>query len=522
MESREWSSALSALLDLSNRNPDLDAAFLRLSNELREMGRLKEAEDVLRQITVLFPGDQTAAFEYARMAYARREWSEAIKRFQLVSARFSDFLDGYRFLGDLLYGQARYDEADAVIAEGMRRFPDEPRLAVSYAWSAHLRGDKTGDWEEAYARWRSVNTRFPEESLGYAMVGFILSRYLNRTLEAEAIVLEGMKRFPDDVAIGREYARAADYRNDWTEAFRRWDDLIERWPQDRSLTKGRGETEARQRLIEIDRAGENSSSYLVHVPPHPTQSPTAEGNLLLRFESLGENCEFGLVQRHFGIEPLGLLRWVSMTAEGLCLALEERFRSLDDPEDMGVRLVGPEYHMFGKRYRMRMHTYIVESEYKGTRTQLEAQLLRRIRYLRGKFLDDLRMAGKLLLWQSGVGSSLAEETVLRMRDALQSYGPNTLVVIRRDRDATTPPSAESRMSGLIEGRLHQVDSVATHDGRTSSVSPFHGWISLCRLVLEVSTRIRASQAPLAEPTPSGPTQFRSSGLDRHTPNRRVR
>ena len=31
--------------------------------------------------------------------------------------------------------------------------------------------------------------------------------------------------------------------------------------------------------------------------------------MLLRFESIGSDCEFGAVQRRYGAEPLGLLRW---------------------------------------------------------------------------------------------------------------------------------------------------------------------------------------------------------------------
>ncbi|HEX2941395.1 MAG TPA: hypothetical protein VHO91_10130 [Rhodopila sp.] len=35
---------------------------------------------------------------------------------------------------------------------------------------------------------------------------------------------------------------------------------------------------------------------------------TPADDILFAFESLGDNCEFGLVQRYHGIEPLGLLR----------------------------------------------------------------------------------------------------------------------------------------------------------------------------------------------------------------------
>src|SRR5436305_104536 len=40
----------------------------------------------------------------------------------------------------------------------------------------------------------------------------------------------------------------------------------------------------------------------------PTGSPSFH-DLATRFESLGDNCEFGILQRLEGAEPLGLLRW---------------------------------------------------------------------------------------------------------------------------------------------------------------------------------------------------------------------
>ena len=32
-------------------------------------------------------------------------------------------------------------------------------------------------------------------------------------------------------------------------------------------------------------------------------------DLVFAFESIGDNCELGMLQRHVGIEPLGLLRF---------------------------------------------------------------------------------------------------------------------------------------------------------------------------------------------------------------------
>jgi len=484
MQEGKWADALVSWEGLATRYPDLSATYLGLARELRDLGRIEESESIFRKMLDRFPANPKPALDYAMLAYARREWPEAIRRFQLVRSRFPDVLDGHRFVGDLLFGQRQFDEADAVLREAISRFPDEPRLAISYAWSAHLKGDKVGDWKEASERWYALVSRFPDEKLGYAMVGFVWTKYLGRIDEAETLLLTGMRRFPDDIAIARQYARAADYRQDWGEALRRWDALAARWPNDRTILEGRGETEARRRLIEIDNPqGISSPAVVQQAADLGSQGRTEEGHLLMQFESLGEDCEFGLVQRHFGVEPLGLLRWVSLTPEALCLALEERFEGLEDPEDLEIKLIGPEYLTYGRRYKMSMHTYIVESEYKGSPKQLQAQLFRRLRYLKDKLLDDLKSAEKILVWQSGVGSFLSDEAVLRMHRAILDHGDNTLLVVRRHRDQSAAPIIEQRMPGLLVATLHQVDKLIGSDGKVRLSSPFDGWLTLCRKAL---------------------------------------
>jgi tetratricopeptide (TPR) repeat protein len=486
MREGKWADALSSWDNFATAYPGPGETRLNLARELRGLGKSKEAESIYCELLDRFPGNPKPALDYAMMAYARREWPEAIRRFQIVRARFPELVDGHRFVGDLLFGQKRFDEADAVFREAMLRFPDEPRLAISYAWSGHLKGDKIGEWQEAGERWRLLVSRFPGEPLGYAKLGFVLTKYLGRIDEAEALLLTGMERFPDDITIACQYARAADYRQDWDEALRRWDALVARWPKDQSVLRERGETVARRGLIEISDPEGIAAPAVTHQSIEGrSQVKTEEGNLLLQFESLGENCEFGLVQRHFGIEPLGLLRWVSLAPESLCLALEERFVGLDDPQDLEVKLIGPEYHMYGNRYQMRMHTCIVKSEYKGSPEQLREQLFRRLRYLKDKLLVDLRSAEKILVWQSGLGSKLSEETVYRMQHAVLNYGDNTLLIVRRHDDQSRPSAIKQRLPGLLVATLHQVDKLTGSDGKVRACSPFDGWLTLCREALRV-------------------------------------
>jgi hypothetical protein len=70
--------------------------------------------------------------------------------------------------------------------------------------------------------------------------------------------------------------------------------------------------------------------------------------LAFQFESVGENCEFGLVQRGCDAEPLGLLRFSSTFLRPLVGGLDERFESLGDPADIEPRLENGEYMIYEK------------------------------------------------------------------------------------------------------------------------------------------------------------------------------
>ena len=53
--------------------------------------------------------------------------------------------------------------------------------------------------------------------------------------------------------------------------------------------------------------------------------------ILGHFESLGDNCEFGLVQRAAGVEQLGFFRFNFAEMPGLLKALDSAFADMDQP-----------------------------------------------------------------------------------------------------------------------------------------------------------------------------------------------
>ena len=88
--------------------------------------------------------------------------------------------------------------------------------------------------------------------------------------------------------------------------------------------------------------------------------------LAMQFESLGENCEFGLVQRRCDSEPLGLLRFSSTFLRNLIRGLDGDFEGLGAAEEIEPRLEGggakKEYMIHEKRYGLVYHTFVYEGD----------------------------------------------------------------------------------------------------------------------------------------------------------------
>src|SRR5450631_708718 len=74
--------------------------------------------------------------------------------------------------------------------------------------------------------------------------------------------------------------------------------------------------------------------------------------LLQLFEGLGENCDFGVVQRAVGVEPFGLFRFAACNAVNVGALLRERFQTLSEPDDLWLDEVGAEREYWVKSRRL--------------------------------------------------------------------------------------------------------------------------------------------------------------------------
>ncbi|MGD0108427.1 MAG: hypothetical protein ABSC06_30970 [Rhodopila sp.] len=185
--------------------------------------------------------------------------------------------------------------------------------------------------------------------------------------------------------------------------------------------------------------------------------------ILQHFESLGDNCAFGLAQRKGGCEVLGLLRFGNTPLKSLMIALDDEFRAAAVKTEVEMRLPDGktgEYCLYVDRYGIRWHTNV----YGGTADEetIFAQQTMRLAYLRRKFYEALRAGRKIATVSRAEPRKhriplpfadepdVWEEKPERLRFAevlplflrLNEYGTNTLLYLTR--------CAHNRRSGTVE------------------------------------------------------------------------
>lgn len=173
--------------------------------------------------------------------------------------------------------------------------------------------------------------------------------------------------------------------------------------------------------------------------------------LFRNFEGLGNNCEFGIVQRLAGYDPPGLFRNVGFySPDQMIRAIERGFAGLFD--DGRFEFVLPPgwqgWRLDCRIYDFTFHTNIPASVEKNgpewtLRTRSAIWVLRRIK---AKLLEDLEAGEKIFVFRhnSRFGAGVAR----RMHAAIRRHGNGRLLCVRED---PAPPSGtvEALADGLF-------------------------------------------------------------------------
>lgn len=419
----------------------------------------------------------------ASTAMERGDLHEALRHWALVRSYAPADPAGYLRPALALSRAGGSEEAERILLAGIRNCTDTFELMIEYAWIAHYRSE----WDEALDRWSRLATSFPRHSAGAVGVARCLVQ-LGKIDQAESY-LAGLEFAPaDDVDAGIAFAEIASSRRDWTEAVRRWGTLRSAYPEHPRVIDGYG-----QALWQLNSDEAETVSKPRHnlIPPEsaglrrPVDVPAVRDaetrDLLLKFQSLGENCEFGLVQRRFGAEPIGLFRWTYLPPERAIRLLQSRFAGIGAVQN--TKLSVSHYHEYfveDMQNDLVFHTFLPEGS--ADPAVLLAQNCRRLERLREKLIEDLESGEHIFVYK--LQYDACEETLARMQAALREYGPNTLVCVRTKDGANPAGSVRVAADGVIYGYLERSCPIVGPSGEIWDIA-FDDWKSVCRKALEL-------------------------------------
>jgi hypothetical protein len=203
-----------------------------------------------------------------------------------------------------------------------------------------------------------------------------------------------------------------------------------------------------------------------------TGEPAAQ--FMRRFESLGDNCEFGLVQRRCGSEPLGLLRFSNIDLSNLTNGIDAGFKNLGDPSNMEFWLHRGgrrEYVLRDKSYHLVFHTFRYEGEV--NENELIEQQSARLKFLRRKILEDLANGEKIFVVKRNEELQLDE--VLPLLTALRRHAPTARLLYVVPATSEHPSgTAELAAPGLVRGFIDRF--APTEAAQDLSLEP---WLAVC-------------------------------------------
>ena len=370
-------------------------------------------------------------------------------------------------------------ECSDIVDEGLRRFPADIGIKAEAARFEERRGR----WEAGLAHWEGV-VHDPRANIVWRQNYVHNLLILGRLDEANRRLDSWLPRDPDNIGFLALQAMIASADKEPDVALSLWGAYRRRFPDDPVGWEHYGRAFQAWQLATVD--GDRAAAIEAIVPERiERQDDDAKRTLLLSFESIGHNCEFGLVQRRFGAEPLGLLRFNTVLYGDLVSAVVNGFARMGDPEVTELITTGNgEYFVQDRRWGLGMHTFIFREQ--ETADTLYPRLCRRVAFLRDKFLADVAEGHKVLVFTC---PAISRDDLVMLHRALRVLGPVTLLHVvsgdsgGEDIGRSDPGTVESLGDGLFVAYL----SRSGVDARSNWDIPFDEWIDICDRVRQMLT-----------------------------------
>ena len=428
----DWESAGSLIVQYCDRHPDRQQAASEIT-PLQALVDQQRSRDVGIQ---------------ARDRESRGDYPGALISWQTQAQTCGPTRDNMLGIGRCRRKLGDLEEAEESLRQAILAFPEDAETQASFAEVAAA----ANDWQTAAARWRKATDRFPEITAfgSPAAMAFARSGAIE---EAEKLLSRMLAREPRSLDLLSTRALVAQFAGDWSAAVVRWRAVVEVAPTDETLRNLHGEAVWHRSLEgEEARSGLGQSEQLPDTDSANIKQcmDTTLREIIAQFESIGDNCEFGLVQRYFGAEPVSLFRFSALESSRLIELLDVGLEPLGDPEHTKIIEEAGEYVVKDDRGFYWMHSFLRINQVDPDRYLRQQSA--RIALLKRKFLSDLRSGYKIYVCKDS-SSDISDDRLREISRSLQVYGKNLLLGIRRANDQHPKGRAEWLDDGVMIGYL---------------------------------------------------------------------
>ena len=216
-------------------------------------------------------------------------------------------------------------------------------------------------------------------------------------------------------------------------------------------------------------------------------APLTAAELITSFESLGDNCEFGTIQRLCGAEPQGLFRFNASSIDNMIDVIGTQAARLYNEGDTELFVYDghDEYMVKSRHYGdFVFHTQVSPNAVDGT--SFAGKTNRRLEYLKGKLQEDLQSAEKVFVRKGQENA----ETIIRLRDMLRRFGPNSLLWVMEATLEHPPGTFEILGEGLYRGYVSKFKDFAKRDP-----ADLASWVTICRSAHRQHSLDRHARSP---------------------------
>jgi hypothetical protein len=195
--------------------------------------------------------------------------------------------------------------------------------------------------------------------------------------------------------------------------------------------------------------------------------------ILSNFVSLGNDCEFGLMQRRMAsVDQFSLFRFSSVPLQGVTRGLECSFSDLNNPAELEMLTDDDPNHDYvgwQKSYGMLYHTTKFPADISPE--ELKRSELVRLTFLARKLLADMRGGKKILVFKSD--QQVLCEQVARLVLAVRNWGNSPILWMDVANESNPPGSVGLLTDGVMKGFVDQFGVPPFHD-----ISG-HCWVQVC-------------------------------------------